>query len=411
MAFNYKLIGQVKQAAHKLASDFKFIGPVKEETHVSPPVTKFPNINPVYPRVKFGPTDNPSRVVKTDTYKPIPGFNPNYGALQPNTGITSLTYSDPGKEDYSHKDLIPSFGSVSKNTVMGNIPGADKYTLNRLANDFYVGDTRKQFYNSLNKTLSGSGNNLKQLSNNYMPPLSGKPAKFNLSTQNVPTRASYLGDAQKNQNYKNFYNSLRNMASWASDNRISKPTTFETSPDFTGSASPGFIETPVNFAPANPGVGPKDKLKQSIKTQYESTDKPSFISSGKSNIPANAVFLHELEHTNQAISPTHPVLVNPTGYHPFFNPMTEEMEKYIDNTHIANDEIPTVISEIAHQAAAAHEATGKYPKGDFYGVPYETIAREAQRRGHVYGNIPMTELLKRPDAQKWLAQVAKGMKN
>jgi hypothetical protein len=395
MSFNYKLLAQIKQAAGDYRSP-----PL--DTHVSPTVTKHPNVNPTYPRVKFGPTDDPTRVVKTDTSRPIPNFNPNYGALQPGMDVTTSTYLNPGKEKYRHQILIPSFGNISKNIPMGNIPGANERTLENLADDFYMGDTRKDFYNSLDKTLKGSAGNLKQFNDRYVPPLSGRPTRNNLLNQTAPSRSSYLAKNQENENYKNFSTSLKNMASWASDNRISKPTVFETEPEFTGEAMSGFSETSTD-------QDPKDQLHQRVLTQYKLGDKPSKMSPFNKTMNPNAVFLHELEHTNQAIAPRHPKVIDPNMSTILYG-IPREIKEYIEKTHTANDEIPTVISEIAHQAAAAHEATGKYPKGDFYGVPYETIAREAQRRGHVYGNVPMTELLKHPDAQKWLKQVAKGMR-
>ncbi len=373
MAFNYKLIGQVKQAVQKLADSPtapKVESPSSSDEgpiHTSPPVTKHQNINPVYPRVKFGPPNDLNRVVKSvPKENPLSGFNPNQGGLQP---IPEPDYSEPGNPapqgipgfnpnqgalqyipkmnaldymtspGYNHPYLIPSFGNVSKNLTDNNIPGASRETMGEMLNDFYDGDTRKNFYNSLDKTIA---------------------------------------DPKARDG---FSQSLKNMASWASDNRVSKPTRFVTylppGPRFIGPhADPGTIQTPEN------------SVRQSIHTNYKG-DLNADTSFGLVKNP-NGVFLHELEHTNQATNPA-----------PGRSPATAAM---------ANLEMPAVISEIAHQAAAAHEATGKYPKGDFYGVPYETIAREAQRRGHVYGNVPMTELLKHPDAQKWLGQVSKGMK-
>lgn len=383
MAFNYSLLHQVKQAMHKLAGEVipKMYQPdssntPKQTTLIHPPIpgkatgltvkkpspvlnepvkkpktlefTQYPNINPVYPRVKFGPIGDPKKVVQPALRSA--GYSTESGGSKLN----------PEYQTVEQGVIPPSFGSVSKNLVEGLLPNASRDVLDNLRDDFYLGDTRGNFYDSLDKTL------------------------------NVPN-----SQQQTNKNTENFRATLKNMARWAGTNRVNRPTGFSTEPNFGGGADPDYLE-PTYSMEGKPGqllMAPYsttgkpleryEKYKKERPKEYGILEKMINVS------PSNSVFLHELEHTNQARAPK--------STYPF-------------SSHTSDFEMPAVLSEIAHQAAAAHEATGKYPRGDFYGVPYSTIAREAQRRGHVYGNIPMTELLKTPEAQKWLNQLVKSKK-
>lgn len=362
MAFNYKLIAKVKEqvkiAAHKMAGETVSNKQVKTEASVlnnnkepnTFEFTKYPNINPVYPRVQFGPTNDPKKVVQPTikSTKPFLGR----GQDQPNPAYSTV-----------RQGLIPpSFGNVSKNLVTNLIPTNSKQSLDPLEKDFYTGPSRINFYKNLDKSLTAPNS-----------------------------------QEQTNKNIENFRASVQNMARWAAANRVNRFTDFSTLPRFGGGANPDYLEptytTEIGYDGGLKSIRPNQNFMAPYTTEEKSREESSLgrnpLDAVLRKSPANAVFLHELEHTNQASAPR---ISSPA------------------DARTSDFEMPAVLSEIAHQTAAAREATGRYPKGDFYGVPYETIAREAQRRGHVYGNIPMTELLKQPDAQRWLAQLAKGVK-
>ena len=413
MAFNYKLIGQVKQAAATKKADWwnlglfppKSVQPSKPELHTSPTETSHPNINPVYPKVKFGPSGDVDQVVRSNPVpKTIPDFNPNYGSLQNIPNYSDRELGTPGKQTYQHANLIPSFGNVSKNITNDLFPGAGENTLDSLSDNFYMGRARSDFYKSLNDTLTeeapvskyGPDDNKSRRSQGLS--YGNRSIRVDKPNLDPPSRSTYIRNATTNRNYDQFNESLKNMARFGVDNRISKPTEFRTSEDpGAGEARMGFATTPTEISPQ------QDQFSQKITVPYrvDRAGRPVTVFNN-TNSP-NSTLLHELEHTGQAVAPTHPRHLDLFNDDP--KAIYEAEQRYLPDRHLANYEFPAVLSEIAHQAQAVYEATGKYPKGNLFGKTYEDIGRDAQEKGHVYGNIPMTEILKQPGMQSWLKEI------
>lgn len=360
MSFNYKLLGQVKQAMHKLAGDFNI--PTKQQLD-SKPVTAPPAVptKPPITRTLAQPLKDVNNL--TDREK---GYGVTFPASPGNRGTHSLDYPYKYQDDLAKRRAFVPSELTGKKVIDDDHPYHG-----------FVRDWVNANYSNLN--IGGIGYN--------------RRAAHNAINSNI-------------ENNKVYENAIKRLADTALANRMAVPYKKYPPVPYQGSSAimGGGFDSFLTHGDTTPGI----HLNPSF-------DSLSSLMSLSAPMNPNQTAIHEIEHAGTQHGRSYSPTSTFRDYSRRFTPQeVEKIETNADHERLFANETPAVLAELANSAQAAYESRNNKPlEGTFNLVPsgaqplnikLEDLRRGAHMRGHTGGpgNVPMTEMLNSPEGKEFL---------